>query len=273
MTSKHEPRPGENLNVSKMPMWMLLARLGKRTLRPGGMELTRQALKLLDVQPSDKVVEFGPGVGRTSQLILSRAPAQYTAIDRDEAAVKQVSGYLKGPQQRCILGRAQDSDLPDTSVTVVFGEAMLSMETASHKEQIIKEAARLLKPGGRYFIHEVYVEPDDLDDATKSEIGKALSETSRVGMCPLTQSEWRTLLEEAGFEIRDTIKGPLHLLEPARIFRDEGPLGALRFFTGALRDGTARRRLLTMRSVIRRYQDQLSAIGFVAVKPEGETGG
>ena len=64
MTSKPEPRPGEHLDVSKMPIFMLLARLGKRTLRPGGMELTRQMLELLDVQRSDEVVEFAPGLGQ-----------------------------------------------------------------------------------------------------------------------------------------------------------------------------------------------------------------
>ena len=42
---------------------MLLARLGKRTLRPGGMELTQQMLELLGVQRSDEVVEFAPGLG------------------------------------------------------------------------------------------------------------------------------------------------------------------------------------------------------------------
>ncbi len=268
MTSKHEPRLGEHLDVSKMPIYMLLARLGKRTLRPGGMELTRQMLELLDVQPSDEVVEFAPGVGATSQLILSRTPAQYTAIDRDEASVRLVSGYLKGPNQQCVIGHAEHTDLPDTSTTVVFGEAMLSMQTASHKEQIITEAARILKPGGRYGIHEVYIEPDDLDDATKSEIEKALSEVSRVGARPLTQSEWRALLEEAGFQIRDTVKGPFHLLEPARVLRDEGPLGTLRLLGNVLRDGAARQRVIAMRSVIRRYQDRLAAIAFVAVKPE-----
>ncbi len=268
MTTKHEPRLGEHLDVSKMPIYMLLARLGKRTLHPGGMELTRQMLELLDVQPSDEVVEFAPGVGATAQLILNRAPAQYTAIDRDEAAVRLVSSYLEGPKQKCILGRAQHTSLPDTSTTVVFGEAMLTMETASHKEQIIKEAARILKPGGRFVIHEVYVEPDDLDDAKKSEIGKALSEVLRVGIRPLTQSEWRTLLEKEGFQIRDTVKGPLHVLEPTRILSDEGLLGTLRFLKNVLSNRAARRRLLAMRSVIRRYQDQLAAIAFVAVKPE-----
>jgi len=251
-----------------MPIYMLLARLGKRTLRPGGMELTRQMLELLDVQPSDEVVEFAPGVGATAQLILSRAPAQYTAIDRDEASVRLVSSYMKGPNQQCVIGRAEHTDLPDASTTVVLGEAMLTMQTASHKEQIITEAARILKPGGRYGIHEACLEPDDLDDATKSEIGKALSEVSRVGARPLTQSEWRALLEGAGFRIKDTIIAPFHLLEPLRVLRDEGPLGTLRLLGNVLRDGVARQRVIAMRSVIHRYQDRLAAIAFVAVKPE-----
>ncbi len=268
MTSKHEPRLGEHLDVSKMPIYMLLSRLGKRTLRPGGMELTQQMLELLDVQPSDEVVEFAPGLGATTQLILSRVPAQYTAIDRDETAVRLVSSYLKGPKQRCILGRAEHTNLPDASATVVFGEAMLTMQTASHKEQIIAEAARILKPGGRYGIHEACFELDDIDDATKSEIEKALFEESRVWARPLTQSEYRTLLEGAGFQISDTVKGLFHLLEPARVLRDEGLLGTLRLFWNVLRDGAARQRVIAMRSVIRRYQDRLAAIAFVAVKPE-----
>lgn len=268
MTSKHEPRLGEHLDVSKMPIFMLLARLGKQTLRPGGMELTRQMLELLDVQSSDEVVEFAPGVGATARLILSRAPAQYTAIDRDEASVRQVSRYLKGPNQQCVIGCAEHTDLPDTSTTVVLGEAMLTMQTASHKEQIITEAARILKPGGRYGIHEVCLKPDNLDDATKNEIEKALSEVSRVGTRPLTQSEWRALLEGARFQIRDTVIAPFHLLEPPRVLRDEGLLGTLRLLVNVLRDGAARQRVIAMRSVIRRYQDRLGAIAFVAVKPE-----
>ena len=268
MTSKPEPQLGDHLDVAKMPMYMLLARLGKRTLRPGGMELTRQIVERLDVQRSDEVVEFAPGVGATAQLILGRAPAQYTAIDRDKAAVQLVSGYLKGPNQQGVIGRAEQTGLPDASATVVFGEAMLSMQTASHKEQIITEAARLLKPGGRYAIHELCLEPDDLDDATKSEIEKALSEVSRVGTRPLTQSEWRALLEGAGFQIRDTVTAPFHLLQPRRLLRDEGLSGVLRIVGNVLRDGTARQRVIAMRSVIRRYQERLAGIAFVAVKPE-----
>jgi SAM-dependent methyltransferase len=219
MASNSESSLGENLEVSRMPIYMLLARLGKRTLRPGGMELTRQMVDRLDVQQSDEVVEFAPGVGATAQLLLAQAPARYTAIDRDEASVKLISKYLKEPNQQGVIGRAEQTGLPDESATVVLGEAMLTLQMASNKKQIIAEAARILKPGGRYAIHELCLKPDDLDAATKDEIEKALSEV-------------------------------------------------LRILWNVLRDRTARRRVMAMRSVIRRYQDRLAGIAFVAVKPE-----
>ena len=88
MTSAHEPTLGEHLEVSRMPIYMLFARIGKRVLRPGGIELTQKMLELLAIQPHDQVVEFAPGIGATAQLTLSRTPAQYIAIERDEAAVR-----------------------------------------------------------------------------------------------------------------------------------------------------------------------------------------
>jgi len=40
--------PGNGLDSAKMPGHWLLSRLGKRVLRPGGLELTRQMLEILD---------------------------------------------------------------------------------------------------------------------------------------------------------------------------------------------------------------------------------
>ena len=44
----------------------LLARLGKRVLRPGGMGLTRRLLAAAAPEPGERIVELGPGVGRTA---------------------------------------------------------------------------------------------------------------------------------------------------------------------------------------------------------------
>src|SRR6266536_2728490 len=116
--------PGAGLSPRNMPGHWVLARLGKRVLRPGGMQLTRTMLAALGIQPADDVVEFAPGMGITAQLTLALKPASYTAVERDAAAAKIVGGYLKGERQRCVLGSASDTGLPNQCATVVYCEAM-----------------------------------------------------------------------------------------------------------------------------------------------------
>src|SRR5829696_6291027 len=94
--------PGEGLKTDKMPGHWVLARMGKRVLRPGGIELTRRMLEALGVGPSDDVVEFAPGLGVTARLTLARGPKSYTAVERDEAAARVVEGYLGGGGGRCV---------------------------------------------------------------------------------------------------------------------------------------------------------------------------
>jgi hypothetical protein len=64
--------PGDHLDTAKMPGHWLLLRLGKRVLRPGGVELTLRMLDGLNIHPDDDVVEFGPGLGVTARLTLAR---------------------------------------------------------------------------------------------------------------------------------------------------------------------------------------------------------
>jgi hypothetical protein len=67
--------PGDHLDAAKMPGHWLLLRLGKRVLRPGGVELTRRMLDGLNIQANDDVVEFGPGLGVTAGMALARKSA------------------------------------------------------------------------------------------------------------------------------------------------------------------------------------------------------
>jgi len=250
-----------------MPGHWLLARLGKRVLRPGGIELTQRMLEALNVHSQDKVVEFAPGLGLTAKLVLQRQPATYTAIERDEAAANLVRRYLNGRQQRCLVGNAEQSGLPAESATVVYGEAMLTMQTPETKARIVREAWRILEAGGRYGLHELCLVPETLDDGTKKEIALALLQTIRVGARPLTISEWQALLLEEGFSVLAKTSAPMHLLEPRRFLHDEGVGGVLRFLWNVVRDREARRRVLAMRRTFRRYHAHLAAIMIVAEKP------
>jgi SAM-dependent methyltransferase len=260
---------GGGLSVKKMPGHWLLARLGKRVLRPGGLELTRRMLDALEIGDGDDVIEFAPGLGATARLALARDPVSYTGVERDAQAARKVREYLEGEGRECIVGDAERTGLAGGCASVVYGEAMLTMQREPQKRRIVGEAYRLLRPGGRYGIHELCLTPDELSEEVKEEIRDALSRTIHVGARPLTPSEWRALLESEGFVVSAEATAPMHLLEPKRFVRDEGVPGALRFVKNVVRDGEARKRVLAMRRLFRRYQDYLSAIALVGHKPEG----
>lgn len=258
--------PGQGLKTEKMPGHWVLARLGKRVLRPGGMQLTRRMLEALQIERDDDVVEFAPGMGVTARLTIKLNPKSYTGVERDEVAARSVNDYLKGDQLRCIVGSASDTGIPARSVTVVYGEAMLTMQTEDVKRDIVQEAHRLLKSGGRYGIHEMCLLSDRLDSNTRKETERALTGVVHHGVRPLTVSEWRALLESEGFEVQSVNMASMSLLEPRRLISDEGVAGALRFAWNALHDPEARRRVFEMRSVFRRYRKELAAVALVAIK-------
>ncbi len=267
-TETHEHLPGAELNMSRMPGHWLLARMGKRVLRPGGLHLTRSMLETLAIQPTDAIVEFAPGLGVTARFALQRHPASYIGVERDEAAAGVVRNHLTGPDQRCIVGRAEDTGLPAATATVMYGEAMLTMHTPGQKAAIIREAYRVLQPGGRYGIHELCLVPDTLDATTKEAILQQLSQAIHVGARPLTSSEWRALLEAEGFQVQTARTAPMHLLEPQRLVQDEGLGRALKFTWNVLHTPVARQRVLAMRRVFRHYRMHLAAIVLVGVKLE-----
>ena len=258
--------PGGGLKTEKMPGHWVLARLGKRVLRPGGMELTRRMLGALGIKTSDHVVEFAPGMGVTAQLTLELNPKSYIAVERDDSAAKVVASHLKGPAQRCVTASASETGLLDQSATVVYGEAMLTMQTEEIKREIVREAYRVLKCGGRYGIHEMCLMADNLDESRKRETERALTGVVHHGVRPLSVSEWRALLESEGFRVQSVDTAPMSLLEPGRLIRDEGFKGALRFVMNMLRDSAARKRALEMRSVFRRNRKQLGAVAVISVK-------
>lgn len=268
MIAHHDcPMPGADLDTRRMPGHWLLARLGKRVLRPGGLELTHRLLDGLQIGSQDHVVEVAPGMGATAALTLARKPASYVAIDRDAAAVAQVQAVLQGPHQRAAVGQAHESGLEDGKATVFYGEAMLTMQAEAMKRRIIAEAFRCLAPGGRYGIHEMSLQPDELAETIKQTISRDLSEAIHVGARPLTVSEWRGLLTDAGFEIDAVAEAPMHLLELGRFVRDEGLAGTLRFAANLLRDRQAFQRVLEMRAIFRRHMSHMGAVAIVARKP------
>lgn len=261
--------PGQGLEPALMPGHWLLARMGKRVLRPGGRELTGWMMDGLDIGPADDALEIAPGLGVTAEVALRRGPRTYVGVERDAAAARALRARIEGPGRRILQGSAERIDLPAATVTVAWAEAMLTMNPQPARERILSEVARVLVPGGRFGMHELMLTPDDLPEHDRARIRRDLSETIRVGARPLTASEWRELLATAGLETVAMTERPMALLSPGRVIRDEGAARTARILANVARDPVARTRVRAMRAVFRRHRDHIAAISIVARRAAG----
>jgi SAM-dependent methyltransferase len=248
----------------------LLARLGKRVLRPGGVELTRTLLARAELTDAD-VLELAPGLGRTAAEILARGPRSYVGAESDPDAADMVRGVLTelGSDNGAVrVTDAAATGLPDASTDVVVGEAMLTMQGDAAKHAIVAEASRVLRPRGRYAIHELALTPDTVSAEISADIRQSLARAIKVNARPLTIAEWSQLLADHGLVVDHVATAPMALLQPRRVIADEGFFGALRFARNVLVHRDARKRVLTMRRMFRTHRERLTAVAIVAHKPD-----
>lgn len=269
-TNRELPLPQSDRDPAHLQGHWLLARIGKHVLRPGGKKLTERMLANADIAGKD-VVEFTPGLGLTTRAILERDPKSYRGVDRDPQVVDIISKLTSEKATipaSCVQRDAADTGLESNSADVVIGEAMLTMQTERGKQAIIGEAFRLLRAGGTYSIHELGLQPDNLDESVKDEVRKALARSIKVNARPLTEQEWRELLEAEGFEVLWRGKEPMALLDMKRNIADEGIGGVLRILRNVLGNKDIRARVLNMKHTFDKYSNELTGIAFVVRKPE-----
>ncbi|AHC14017.1 class I SAM-dependent methyltransferase [Salinispira pacifica] len=243
----------------------VLASLGKKVLRPGGIKLSRTMLRLLSIDGRDDVVEFAPGLGATARHTLGYSPRSYTGVDKTPEVVEIINREFDHPRYICVEADASNTGLEDESASVLYAEAMLTIQTDTQKLAIMKEAARCLRTGGRFAIHEIYLcddQPNEIADAVRS----ALTGQVRHPVRPVRIGEWRLLLEEAGFRVREIRKKRMKLLQPLRVISDEGLLPAIRFFTRAMKNPAARKRVSAMRSAFQTHHRHMGAVLFICEK-------
>lgn len=253
-------------NIEKMSGHWLLAKIGKKVLRPGGLALTKKMLSMLDITSTDDMVEFAPGLGFTAHMTLEKKPGSYIGIDAEQSAVEYLNREFEGTSAQFKLGNAAESSLPEQSVSKVYGEAMLSMHADHRKAEIIQEAYRILKPKGYYAIHELALRPENLDSNVKLHIQKELALAIKVNARPLTVSEWTALLEKEGFKVLKVETAPMHLLEPQRIIDDEGVSGAIKIAKNILLNPSIRKRVLKMKKIFKKHEQNMCAVVIIATK-------
>ena len=92
-----------------------------------------------------------------------------------------------------VKGTIEHVPLPDGSVDVIISNCVINL--SADKPAVFREAARVLKPGGRFAVTDVVSDPD-MDEATR----KDMEQWTGCIAGALTDDEFRSELEAAGFE-------------------------------------------------------------------------
>lgn len=160
------------------------------TLRPGGLDLTREMLKLCRLEAAAAILDMGCGAGVTLTLLEQLGHCPYGV---DISAMLLAKAANAAPN--AILARASAAETPFSAAyfDLVMGECVLSL--ISPPVNMLKEAWRVLKPNGLLGLTDIYIREFRPDAACAPENVKSCLDGA------MQLSELQELLKNTNFEI------------------------------------------------------------------------
>jgi len=166
---------------------------------------------LAQLHPGEVVLDLGSGGGIDVLLSAKRVGAAGKAYGLDMTdemlALANENKRKAGVENvEFLKGEIESIPLPDDSVDVVISNCVINL--SADKGKVLREAFRVLKPGGRFAVSDVVTRGAMLPEIRASVL-------LWVGCVAgaLEESEYRSKLEAAGFEQIE--------MEPTRIYRVE----------------------------------------------------
>ena len=166
---------------------------------------------LAQLNPGEIVLDLGSGGGIDVLLSARRVGATGKAYGLDMTAemlaLANENKRKSGIQNvEFLKGEIEHIPLPDNSVDVIISNCVINL--SADKDQVLREAFRVLKPGGRFAVSDVVTRGEILPEIRRSVL-------AWVGCIAgaLEENEYRGKLNAAGFEQIE--------LEPTRIYRAE----------------------------------------------------
>jgi ubiquinone/menaquinone biosynthesis C-methylase UbiE len=254
----------QQLNFETAPGYEVLAAAGKTVLRPGGKSATAQLWQWADFRSGETVLELASGLG-TSAIALAKSYGVNVIgiekdLDRVAVARQQVKSQGLTDRVQILQGNVFELEQLSQQFDYVVAEAILTMQSQSGKVKILQGACRCLKPDGRFLGHEL------LAIDREAQLHQVLSAVNRVNANPLSVEHWAETLESAGLQMQQTQTGSMRLLHPSTLIADEGIAGTLNMLWNIATQPPLRSRILTMRQVFQKYQQDLGYIILTATK-------
>jgi arsenite methyltransferase len=158
-----------------------------------------------DLHEGETVLDLGSGAGADVLISARRIGPTGRAIGLDMTdamlALARANAAQAGVENaEFVKGYLEEIPLPDASVDVVISNCVINL--AADKTRVLREAARVLTPGGRFAVSDVIADPD-MDDATRADMAQWTGCVAGA----LTRAEYEFALAEAGLvdvDIRET---------------------------------------------------------------------
>ena len=155
-------------------------------LRPGGLELTRLAVQYAGFAEGDRILDLGCGEGAGTQLLRLHG---CNAIGLDTLPTSLAAAAERLPGLPLIAASARRLPFADASLNGILAECSLSL--VDRRDEVLAECHRVLRPGGRFAITDVYARNTVSRDQPQP--------ACLAGMAP--QNEIMAELAGAGFRV------------------------------------------------------------------------
>jgi arsenite methyltransferase len=164
-----------------------------------------------DLHEGETVLDLGSGAGADVLISAKRVGATGRAIGLDMtdemlALARANAAEAGAGNVEFVKGHIEDIPLADASVDVVISNCVINL--SADKARVLREAARVLKPGGRFAVSDVIADPD-MDEATRAD----MQQWTGCVAGALTEQEFSDALAAAGLvdvEIRPTHRVHAH---------------------------------------------------------------
>jgi arsenite methyltransferase len=177
---------------------------------------------MADLQPGQVVLDLGSGGGIDVLLSARRVGPTGTAYGldmTDEMLELARSNQAKAgvTNVQWLKGHIEAIPLPTASVDVVISNCVINL--SADKPTVIAEAARVLRPGGRFAVSDVIADPD-MDDATRADMA---AHTGCIAGA-LTRTDFEIALADAGLvDVEITQTHRVHAHAASAIIRARKP--------------------------------------------------